>query len=331
MSWFSDLEGDNFLAVLDVMIDIKNELDILADDMQIPIMQTKLRFPQLFPIDSPDMRDKYCKLRWKATVFLMKKGIINSYENLQNGHRWEAFIKIELDKEKFVPEFEKIREEYQKKVESQMNIEQLKEKRLLFLHCAYNLSNANEDIDIESYKLGKDLGFSDEFTSQVIRYLDKEGLIRFKEESGSVIGISHNGIVEVEKALSKPDEPTEYFPPAKNVIIIHEMKGSQIQIDSPNATQIQTSDKELFDAFKDLLGFINSNYSQLKLPEEKEQEFQADIKTIEAQVSSPKPKRSILKESLASMRVVLEGVMVQVIAQQILDKLPVIEQMLQSI
>ena len=223
------------------------------------------------------------------------------------------------------------KEEHQMKMGGKMDIKEIREKRLLFLHCIYNLSNADENKDIQSYKLGKDLGFSDDFTSKVINYLDKEGLIRFKEESGSAINISHNGIVEVEYALSKPDEQTEHFPPAKNIIIIHEMKNSQIQLDSPHATQIQTSDKELVDKLKDLLSFIESNYSQLKLLGEKEQEFQSDVKTIEVQISSPKPERSILKESLASVRTILEGATGQIIAMQILDKLPVIEKMLQSL
>lgn len=76
MSWFGDLKGDNFLAVLDVMIDIKNEIDILAEKIRIPIFPTIIRFSQLLPGDSINMRDRYCSLRWKATVYLEKKGII---------------------------------------------------------------------------------------------------------------------------------------------------------------------------------------------------------------------------------------------------------------
>ena len=120
MSWFDNLRGDNFLAVLDVMIDIKNEIDFLSDVIQIPIMQTKIKFPQLCPISSPDMRDKYCNLRWKATEFLEKKGIIEGYEILQDGHRWEAFMKIDLNKENFVKEYEKIKEKHQMKMEGKM-------------------------------------------------------------------------------------------------------------------------------------------------------------------------------------------------------------------
>jgi len=329
LSWFKNLKGDNFLAVLDVMIDIKNEIDILSDVIQIPIMQTKIRFPQLCPVNSTDMRDKYCNLRWKATKFLFKNGIIESSEILQDGHRFKAFMKIELDRKKFIKEYKKIIEKYQIKREGKMDIKEIKEKRFQFLYSLYNLSDLNEDKIFKTYKLGKKLGFSDNFTSTVRTYLNNKGLIRLWDDIGRDISISHDGIIEVEDALSKPDEPTEHFPPAKNVInIFQNIEGSQIQIGSPSATQIQTSNKELIDKLKELLSFIESNSSQLKFSGDKEQEFQADVKTIEAQALSSKPKRNILKESLASMRTILESVAGQIIAKQILDKLPVIVNML---
>ena len=294
-------------------------------------MQTKIKFPQLCPISSPDMRDKYCNLREKATSFLEKNGIIESFEILDDGHRWEAFMKIDLNIENFIKEYEKIKEKHQMKMEGKMDIKEIKEKRFQFLHMVYNLSNADENKDIKSYELGEDLGFSADFTSKVISYLDKERLIRFKEDSGITIGISHDGIKEVESALSKPEEPTEHFPPVKNLIIIKDGKGTQIQIDSPHATQTQTIDSELIEKLKDLISFIESSYSQLKLPRDKEEEFNADVKTIEAQMSSPLPKRNVLKECISSIRKILETATGQIIAMQILDKLPAIENMLRNL
>lgn len=213
------------------------------------------------------------------------------------------------------------------KMESKMDIKEIKEKRFRFLHKLYDLSNADENKDIQSYQLGKDLGFSNEFTSKVVRYLEKEELIRLWDASGSTISISHYGIIEVEGAISKPDEPTEHFPPVKNIIIIKDGKGAQIQIDSPHGTQIQSVDKKLIDNLKDLISFIVNNFSQLKFPEELKQELQADIKTIDTQVSSPQPKRGVLKECMSSIRRILETATGQIIAMQILDKLAVIEKL----
>jgi len=210
-------------------------------------------------------------------------------------------------------------------MESQMDIEEIKEKRFQFLHSVYNLSNADENIDIQSYQLGKNLGFSDNFTSKVIRYLDKEELIRFKEDSGCVIGISHKGIIEVERALSKPEESTEYFPPAINIIQIGEMKDSQIIQSSPDALQIKKNDKELINKLKDLIEFAKKNLDKLELKKPEEQELQTEIQTIDIQISSPKPKKNILKECVSSIRRIMEGATGQIIALQIIDKIGLIE------
>jgi len=42
LTLLNDLKSNNILAVLDVMIDIKNEISILSDYIQIPIMQTEM-------------------------------------------------------------------------------------------------------------------------------------------------------------------------------------------------------------------------------------------------------------------------------------------------
>ncbi len=324
MSWFDSLKEDNFLSVIDIMIDIKNEIDILSDIIQIPMMKTKIRFPQLCPKDSPEMRDIYCNLRWKTTKFLEKKGIIETFKILNDGHRWQALIRIDLNIEKFNEEFKKIFNEFQIRSENKMNFEEIKQKRFQFLLKVYNLSDADENKDIQSYKLGKSLGFSNNFTSNVIRYLYKEGLIKFKEDSGVVIGISHYGIIEVENALSKPDKPTEHFPPI-NIINISEMKNSQIIQDSHDVLQVKKNDKELIESLKDLIKFAENNLDELDLKKSEEQEFQTELKTIETQLSSPKPKRNILKECISSLKKIMESATGQIIASQIIDKLSIIE------
>ena len=323
MSWFGDLKGDNFLAVLDVMIDIKNEIDILAEKIRIPIFPTIIRFSQLLPGDSINMRDRYCSLRWKATVYLEKKGIIRAYKILKLGHRWEGVIEIYLDKDKFNKEYEKIRKEYQIKMESQMDIEEKKEKRLRFLYLLYQRWEEKAHEYPNMYTLGKQLGLSDRFTHLICSYLKGKGMIDVMSKDG-IVKILQSGIEEVENALLKPDEPTERFPPVKNIIIIEKVTDSQIQIDSPHSIQIK-ADKELTDKLKDLNKFIKDNIEQLMLNEDDKQELQTEIQTIDIQLSSPKPKRNILKECVSSIRRVMEGATGQIIASQIIDKLGLIE------
>ena len=179
MSWLDNLKGDNFLVVLDVMLDIKQEIDIKADYIQIPILQTKVRFHQLLPIGSINMRDKYCNLRWKATGFLQKNGIIKNFKIIQGTHRLYSFMSIDLDEKSFNEEFEKIYEEYKKRMESQMDIEEKKEKRFRFLYLLYQRWEENPHEYQNMYSLGKQLGFSESFTHSILHVTIKFIFTRF--------------------------------------------------------------------------------------------------------------------------------------------------------
>jgi len=76
---------------------------------------------------------------------------------------------------------------------------------------------------------------------------------------------------------------------------------------------------------------IKDNLDELNLDENDKAEIQADIKIIETQVESPNPKKSIFKECLSSIRSIMEGAGGQIIAIHILEKLPVIEELVKSL
>jgi hypothetical protein len=58
-------------------------------------------------------------------------------------------------------------------------------------------------------------------------------------------------------------------------------------------------------ALREVLGQIDQ--AELKLPEEAANEFKAEIKTIEAQLDSPKPKHGVIREAAESARSILEA------------------------
>ncbi len=91
--WVDDLVRDNKLVLLDVAIDIKKEMQ-LSDKIRIPILQTFVKFAELFPADSARMRDRYCEERWKAIEFLKTKGVIKSHEYIEHSHRWDSTVEI---------------------------------------------------------------------------------------------------------------------------------------------------------------------------------------------------------------------------------------------
>lgn len=104
---------------------------------------------------------------------------------------------------------------------------------------------------------------------------------------------------------------------------IGSMQNSQLQQDSPNATQSLTVNMDL----KQLAGFIEALKGQvdgLRLNSTEKDELCAEIATIEHQIASPKPKPVIVKESLNTVRSLLEGIAGSMIASGLLAQLSAI-------
>jgi uncharacterized protein YeaC (DUF1315 family) len=96
---------------------------------------------------------------------------------------------------------------------------------------------------------------------------------------------------------------------------------SQVQIEPENSPQLQEfSELNLSDvaAFKELLLKEKDN---IGLGVDEAAELDSDIKTIEAQIQSPKPKDSILRGSLDSIRKILEGAAGNLLASGLLNHL----------
>jgi len=86
------------------------------------------------------------------------------------------------------------------------------------------------------------------------------------------------------------------------------MTNSNIQQDSPEATQVATFNENKYEELKKVIQSLKESIDQLGLEPQQKPEFQADIQTIEAQMSSSKPKAAIITERLGSIKRCLEGV-----------------------
>ena len=71
---------------------------------------------------------------------------------------------------------------------------------------------------------------------------------------------------------------------------------------------------------------LKKHIARLKLEPEEISNLEAEVRTIEAQIGSPKPKASILDESLSSMRAILE--VAEVKAPKIISAIANIENLL---
>lgn len=97
--WINDLTRNNRLALLDVLEDMQNELQINENDPSIPLMPQVIKHIELFPGDSVGMRDRYAELRYKAAQSLAQRGVINSFDIIQGGygHRWSSRLTFSAD------------------------------------------------------------------------------------------------------------------------------------------------------------------------------------------------------------------------------------------
>ena len=217
----------------------------------------------------------------------------------------------------------------------QQKIKEKQQQRFQFLHRLYEkaegkpseLVNTEEIInDLDIPPQGENLRFELKYPEvrDILDYLYKEGLLDFAAgNTREYISLTHRGRIEVEQAYTKPEQSTEHFPPRIiNVINVEQMVNSQIQQATQQSTQIGsfTSGAE-YQKLNEFIQQLESLLPQLDLDAEDNAEAQAEIATIKAQASSSRPKPAILKESLITLRSILEGITGSVIATQLLEQI----------
>lgn len=101
---------------------------------------------------------------------------------------------------------------------------------------------------------------------------------------------------------------------------IGSMRHSQLQQHFSGSSQVINAALNL-EALTELIRLLNSAKSTLPLESSIRAEYVAEIQTLESQASSPKPKTTILAESLKSIRTILEGAAGNVLASDLAQKI----------
>jgi predicted transcriptional regulator len=189
-----------------------------------------------------------------------------------------------------------------------------------------------EFVDVRS--ISERLGFSHEKMDKIIDYLKGEGLIEADAtlDGQMTASITHAGVKEMERSEEHPQEPTDHFPSRSLVInIAGNMIGSAIQSDSAGATQhVDVGDvavgTETGDQIRKFLEAFDRKLPGLRaeLTTEALAEIEPDVATVRAQLNSPKPKKNFIKESLASIRAILESAATGVVTSELLMLLSMI-------
>ena len=198
-------------------------------------------------------------------------------------------------------------------------IEELKKKRYLFLHSLWKLSGGNEYKLFPMWEIGDGLGFDNDLTDTICQYLKGEGLLE-TYTLGPDIGITHEGVREVEEALSRPKESTTHFPPV-SIVMVDTMVNSQIQQGSPGSIQSLATSSDEIELVKEVLVALKKSKDELNLKEREISDLHAEIQTLEAQLSSSTPNGSILRESLKSILTILQSATASATATILIPKL----------
>lgn len=198
-------------------------------------------------------------------------------------------------------------------------IKKIQEKRFLFLKKLCDVTKWDPSQHAKMYDdIGKPLGFDEDTVKDIERYLRDEGLLQWS--TGGYINITHLGVVEVERALTRPKEPTEHFPSNINIISIQHMEQSQIIQDSPGAKQVVSITQEESIEIQEVLKLLKGSVDKLNLGEQTKNDFNINIQTMELQMSASQPKRGIIADCLGSIKNILEGTASSVLASQLLQK-----------
>lgn len=113
------MEGNNFLAVSDVAMDILAALQIKNnEEVFIPLMPDVVRFHALFPGDGINMRDRYCDYRWKALGYLKDRKHIMDFSIVRDdmASRWEQEVKVIVDRYDFDKFYDKLEKVFQRRI-----------------------------------------------------------------------------------------------------------------------------------------------------------------------------------------------------------------------
>lgn len=197
----------------------------------------------------------------------------------------------------------------------QQQLRRIKTQRLDFLRELYLATDGGHIDSVPLAIVAERLSIDNDTADRIMTYLQGEGLAEFTAMLPEV-GITHRGIVEVERLASGAEEAREPGVPI-NVIHIGNMIGSQIQQASHGSDQQQDIHLDLH-RVRQLVAAVEDVLPELPLDEAARDELTAELATVRAQLQSSKPKTKRIAESLHFIHGVLAGVATNVVAARIL-------------
>lgn len=166
-----------------------------------------------------------------------------------------------------------------------MTINDLDESGQQFLIQLFEQTRGDTSAQVSMYDVGKDIGLDRDTSSRVAEGLIGLQLVEIRTLSGG-IGISAEGADEVNHLMGGAAPTGES----------HRKLTDQPIMDPISSQAVEQAAAEL----KSKAGNLGLDFEGLS-------ELMADLKTIDAQLSSSRPKTAIIRECLRSLKEVIEG------------------------
>ncbi len=165
-----------------------------------------------------------------------------------------------------------------------MDYSDIDERSWPFLTELYEQTKADTSVQVSMYDIGMALGLDRDEAKRVAEELIGWELVEIRTLSGG-IGISENGIAEIQRMVVDPTASQD-----------SEFKLGDAQIiDEATRQSVEQITLDL----KNRAGSLGLEFENLA-------EYVADLKTIDAQLDSPRPKTAILRECFRSIKDVAE-------------------------
>jgi DNA-binding transcriptional regulator YhcF (GntR family) len=201
-------------------------------------------------------------------------------------------------------------------------LDEKKKERFLFLKQIYEQKTKPGLQLFELNKIAVEAGIDLKDAYLIAEYLEGENLIEILDGNSIIITITHKGMVEVERAISKPEKATDYFPPVVNILNVQQMHNSQIMQGSNESSQTFNLSSQNKDSLNKFIELFEQKFQELQFKSEDDKnEAIVEVQTIKTQLTSPRPKELVIQESKKTLRNILEGMSGSILAYELLKYL----------
>jgi hypothetical protein len=202
-------------------------------------------------------------------------------------------------------------------------MEEKRQLRFRFMEQVYRLSLGDTYRWVDLGEIAPVLGLGFDDALPIAQYLVDERLLTSAGMLGLQFQITHQGVVEVEDALSVPAQPTQHFP-AQNLTHVEQTTQPQIQQGTVSSSQESTRKATDYDSktLREFFSVLEKLKSQLGLTVDEEAELEAQKATLMSQMRSRQPRRLVLREAADALVKILKSAPGGEAAQEILEHLP---------